>query len=200
MRRHRCAAAILWLAGLAGATASAAARDDGMSRPPASRLRFSNARIAEVFRVASERSPSFRTLVAAIEESPSVLVYLADGRCGTQEFRSCLHIVSTVAGRRYLWVDVSARRHMPDVIAQLAHELHHALEIAGHPDVVDATTLQELYREIGFESCRHSQGQCWETNGAKATERLVVSEVAQSGRGLFVSSARTAAAPPASAR
>lgn len=200
MRRHRCAAAILWIAGLAGATASAAAPDGSAPRPQASRLRFSNERIAEVFRVASERSPSFRTLVAAIEGSPSVLVYLEEGRCGSREFRSCLHIVSTVAGRRYLWVDVSARRHMPDVIAQLAHELHHALEIAGHPDVVDGATLQELYREIGFESCHHSQGRCWETDGAKATERLVVSEVARAPGGPFLSSARTAAAPQAAAR
>ena len=194
-------AAFAGLAGFAQGTADAA-QDDVLPRPPQSRVRFANERIADMFRVASARSESFRALVAAIDESPSVLVYLGEGegRCGTQEFRSCLHIVSTVAGRRYLWVHLSSRRHAPDVIAQIAHELHHALEIAGHPEVVNAATLRQLYRGIGFRSCRDDQAQCWETDAAKTTERTVVREVAQARRGAFVSFAKTAAAPPASAR
>ena len=53
----------------------------------------------------------------------------------------------------------------------VAHELHHALEIAGAPEVVDARSMARFYRTIGTSSSCGSR--CYETSRAVWTERQV---------------------------
>src|SRR5262245_35914000 len=56
-----------------------------------SHVRFSNERIAEMFRFAADRSATFRGLVRALEASGGI-VYLGEGKCMEGRLHSCVHV------------------------------------------------------------------------------------------------------------
>jgi hypothetical protein len=60
-----------------------------------------------------------------------------------------------------------------ELVAELAHELQHASEVAAHPDVIDGAALRAMYRAIGYQSCNAYGIECWETREAQAAERVV---------------------------
>ena len=141
-------------------------------------VRYLDDRIEEVASIVYAQSPAFRALVADLESS-DVVVYVERGRCMRGAVRSCLHIMTSRGGVRYMRVTLDSHRPLVVVVAQLAHELHHATEVADRPQVIDDRTLSSLYREIGFE-CRNRAGivgQCWETEAAIDREREVQQQV-----------------------
>ena len=139
-------------------------------------VRYLDHGIEEVASIAYTQSAVFRALVAVLESS-DVVVYVDRGRCMRGAVRSCLHIMTSRGGVRYLRVTLDPQRSLLVVVAQLAHELHHATEVANRPEVVDDKTLNSLYGEIGFECRDRVAGQCWETEAAKDSERLVQHQV-----------------------
>jgi len=139
-------------------------------------VRYLDERIGEVASIAYAQSAAFRALVAVLESS-DVVVYVDRGQCMRGAVRSCLHIMTSRGGVRYLHVTLDPHRSLAVVVAQLAHELHHATEVANRPEVVDDRTLSSLYGEIGFECRDRIIGQCWETEAAKDSERLVQQQV-----------------------
>jgi hypothetical protein len=151
----------------------------GDTGDPYRHVRTWNARIAEILGDAYNRSAAFRAVLDAIEASDSI-VYLEEGRCHRDAVRSCLLFVAARDGVRYLRIYVDPRQPKPEVIRQLAHELHHATEVAVRPEVVDAPTFRALYREIGFEACPRIGAECWETTAARELEWLVVREMERS--------------------
>ena len=64
----------------------------------------------------------------------------------------------------------------------IAHELQHAVEIAEHPDVVDARGVIELYRQLAFGRCRDGQSEECETKRALETEKTVLVELSRRQR------------------
>jgi hypothetical protein len=83
---------------------------------------------------------------------------------------ACLTFVSFAAGTRYLMVRVDRWGRAPwDRVAQLAHELQHAMEIAQAPEVQDAASLARLYRRIGWACGTRS----FESDQARITGNLV---------------------------
>lgn len=98
---------------------------------------------------ATERSPAFKALVDAVNAS-DVVVYVSLDMRLSERVRGQLQFIGSAGGRRYL--DVRVARHLDRRIemAALAHELQHAVEIAGAPEVVDSATLDRFYRRIGF--------------------------------------------------
>lgn len=148
-----------------------------LTASPMCHVRCGNARIAGVFAMTYVRSAAFREVINALESSDSY-VYLEEGRCRRGAVRSCLHLLCATNGVRYLRIDIDSRQPLMSVGGQIAHELQHATEIARRPDVVDADTLRNLYREIGFESCAPNLNEsCWETWEARATERTVLEQI-----------------------
>jgi hypothetical protein len=145
------------------------------ARAAAPHLRIDNDRILEVVRFALRRSPSFGHLVATLELLDPV-VYVDEGECKHRELRGCLQLVST-PGSRNLMVRIDPRQPIDAVVAQLAHELYHALEIAREPDVVDAASLRDFYSRIGERRCPHDPYECWESRAAVAFEALVMREI-----------------------
>ena len=139
-------------------------------------VRYLDLGIEEVASIAYTQSAAFRALVAVLESS-DVVVYVDRGRCMRGAVRSCLHIMTSRGGVRYLRVTLDPHRSLTIVVAQLAHELHHATEVANRPEVVDNRTLSSLYGEIGFECHDRIVSQCWETEAAKDSERLVQQQV-----------------------
>jgi hypothetical protein len=87
--------------------------------------------------------------VAALDRS-DVVVYVVCGRLPPQ-LSGQLTFVSTAGGRRYVLVRLRWDQGQHARIATLGHELQHALEIAEHPEIVDAVTMARAFRRFGFE-------------------------------------------------
>lgn len=135
-----------------------------------SRIRVGNSRIAEVFRFAHDRSGSFGDLVATLDALDTV-VYVEEGRCHHRELRACLVLMPTPGGR-HLLIRIDPRQQMRSVVAQLAHGLYHAVEIARTPGVIDEPSLRVFYETYGERACAAGED-CWETRAAVAFEALV---------------------------
>ena len=73
------------------------------------------------------------------------------------------------------------------LIATVAHELQHAVEIAEHPEVFDASAALTLYRQIAFGRCHERLSEECETTRALATEKQVLKELYSHTRGALTS-------------
>jgi len=168
-----------WMAGLVAAAvfqAPAARAADPTAAPTHIRI-VHQERIAEAFDLARNRSEAFRATVEAIESS-DVYALIEDGSCPGPLMRSCLHLlVSTSPNFRALRIRVDGRQTTHELVAELAHELRHASEVAAHPNVIDVAGLRAMYRAIGYRSCNAYGMECWETREAQATERLVREQI-----------------------
>src|SRR5262245_59934706 len=136
------------------------------------RIRYANGRISEAIQFAADRSPTFRTLVEAIDAS-SAVVFVVEGSCRDSTTPACVPMVRDSGGRA-LVVHVDTSQSTLDVVRQLAHELQHVAEIISRDDVA---SLHDLYSEIGYRSCAPGPEACWETDAARATEVRVRREV-----------------------
>jgi len=134
-----------------------------------------NVRIREVLSYAIERSPSFRDLLATLNLFDRV-VYVEEGPCRHREQRGCVQLMRTPGGRNLL-VHIDPRQPINAVVGQLAHELYHAMEIAREPNVVNPSSMRELYRRIGEHACFEDSDDCWETRAALAFEALVLRQL-----------------------
>jgi hypothetical protein len=188
---HSFQAAMLILVVLAAQGGSRClAQEAGQAPVPGSaqsRLRTDNQRISEALAYAIRQAPSFADLVTTLEASDRI-VYIEEGRCGRPNVRACLNLMSGHQAK-ILVVRLDSRQTIRCVVAQLAHELHHALEIAREPEVVDVQTLERLYERIGELSCSSGSDRCHETRAAQAFEALVTRQLS-SGSGLASLSGR----------
>jgi hypothetical protein len=87
-------------------------------------------------------------------------------------------LVAGSADVRFLRVSINARIASWDRIALLAHELQHALEIAGAPEVRDDEGVRQLYARIGYDGGPNR----YETAAARQVEWRVRAEVARHSR------------------
>ena len=84
-------------------------------------------------------------------------------------------LLAGVAGdQRYLRVQVRATLQRDLLIATIAHELRHALEVAGDRTVVDEKGFAALYRRIG-DAVQACAG--FDTEAARLTGRRVRDEL-----------------------
>lgn len=86
----------------------------------------------------------------------NVIVYVVDGiRNDSSEPSASLRFISCAGGVRYLLIKIDRWLAAPWVrIAELGHELQHAVEVARAPDVRDGKGLARLYLRIGWEGER----------------------------------------------
>ena len=158
------------------ASASFGAAVDGSSPP---RVRSTSAQILELIREGRERSSTFNVLVEAIDRSNGI-VYVEFGFCAFGHLNGCLlPYVGSVQGERYMRVIVTPDRNQrshDQLLALIAHELRHALEVVDHPEVVDATTLEAMFRKIGVPA-RSVRG--YETEAARAAGEAVLRELSE---------------------
>lgn len=129
------------------------------------RLRPADARSRAALNEGLRRSGIVRHLVATIERG-DVFVYIrmnprmADGLAGALTF------VAESGDVRYLRIELSPAFNTDQVIAALAHELHHVVEVSEHPEVRSERTLQALYQRIGHVSRTTARVSGWETQAA----------------------------------
>jgi hypothetical protein len=115
---------------------------------PDSRVRARDARASTALLDGVRRSRTFAGLVAGLERS-NVITYieLVPGLPPTTEGR--LMLASSGKSQRYVRIQVQAFRSPDHIISVIGHELQHALEIAGAPDVYDQSTMRKFYERIG---------------------------------------------------
>jgi len=140
-------------------------------------LRADNERIADALRLMLAGSPTFARMAGRIAES-DVIVYLTIGRC-PRPVRSCLRLMGAGGGHRYVRITVSVAERLDVVVAQVAHELQHAVEIADAAEVSTARQVAALYRVIGYQT---ALADTFETDNAIAMEKRVVRELRAAAR------------------
>ena len=96
----------------------------------------------------SERSATFRRLVATIDASDGI-VYVEPGTC-RHGVRACLTLTVKVAGpNRILRIAVDTHRDHGELLAAIGHELQHAVEALSDPHVTDYHTMYSFFEHIG---------------------------------------------------
>jgi hypothetical protein len=137
------------------------------------RVRSTNARIMKLLSDGVRRSRTFADLVTRIHET-DVIVYIEQTYSLPPDMAGRILLQTVAGGQRYLRVQVRATLHGDPTIAVIAHELRHALEVAGDSQVRDDAGLVTLYRRIGHISYG-TRG--YDTDAADATGRQVRDEL-----------------------
>jgi hypothetical protein len=137
------------------------------------RVRSSSTRVSKLLDEGVRRSRTFADLVTRIH-STNVIVYV-EASFGLPVEMAGRIVLQTVAGnQRYLRVQVRATLQGDQMIAVIAHELRHALEVADDASVVNDAGLTALYRRIGHIS-NGTQG--FDTDAAQDAGRRVRDEL-----------------------
>lgn len=124
------------------------------------RVRTEDPVLSSLIRQAQDRSPTFRRMVDAIQASDGI-VYVKGDRC-RHGVQSCLVFWMGHAGtNRILRVNVAGDKTDIEMMASIAHELRHALEVLDEPSVRTGAGMYSLYlRNRAF------RGQTFETRAA----------------------------------
>ncbi|MBI2221921.1 MAG: hypothetical protein HYU53_12030 [Acidobacteria bacterium] len=135
-------------------------------------IRTSTPFLAELIADTRAHSQTFAEMFDRVERS-DVIVYFEPSQRADSGLRGCVHFMGTAGRYRYIRAQIKTLMNRFDVVASLAHELQHAIEIADHPEVRSEESLAELYRRIGSER----EWRMFETDRAQTTGRAVRAEV-----------------------
>ena len=127
------------------------------------------------------RSTTFRALMDEIHQA-NVVVVIQFGLCAKGRVRSCVSHVEGDSRQRHIAVKVNTGTTDDRLIATIAHELHHALEIAREPGVTNSDQALALYRRIAVGRCGQGLDERCETDGAMQIEARVNDELARRSR------------------
>ena len=145
------------------ATTALAANPDETWRE--ARLRPQDARLADLLRAGVARSATFRALVNRLE-SGNVIVYLSLSQTLRSNLAGKLTWMTKAGNFRYLKATLNLEQTADQMIATLAHELQHALEVSADLDVTDQRSMLALYKRIGRPSYS-GLVEAWETQAAQ---------------------------------
>lgn len=146
--------------------------------PPLVRVKPVDTEMRRLVTDGYQRSATFRALIAEIHQT-NVIVAIQFGLCANGRVRSCVTNVDGDERQRHVRIKVNTRTTDDRLIATVAHELQHALEIAREPQVWNAQQALALYRRIGIGKCREGLSERCETQAALEIERSVNDELAQ---------------------
>jgi hypothetical protein len=129
------------------------------------RVRMTDARLSLLLQNGMMRSPTLKAIVDRIEAG-NVIVYVSLTPLMRSHLAGKLTWMSRAGNYRYLRAQISTDLNPDQMIATMAHELQHALEVSEDPDVIDQRSLTELYKRIGRQSRTSIVGE-WETAAAQ---------------------------------
>jgi len=139
------------------------------------RLRPQDARIAQVLQEGPARSATFRALVNRIEAG-NVIVYIGFSPILKSNLSGSLTWMTRAGDFRYVRASIRTDLTFDQLIATVAHELQHAVEVVEDESVTDERSLTALYKRIGHPS--GSAGRAgWETAEAQRTSTQVRREL-----------------------
>jgi hypothetical protein len=139
------------------------------------RLRPQDARSTQVLKEGAARSATFRALVNRIEAS-NVIVYIAVNPIMKSTLSGALTWMTRAGEYRYVRASMSNELTFDQMIASVAHELQHAVEVIEDESVVDERSLVAMYKRIGKPS-RAAGPSGWETAAAQRTGTQVRREL-----------------------
>ncbi len=142
------------------------------------RVRALDASLLDLLIAGYQASPTIRDLVDRLDRS-DVIVHLERLTSPAPGIGGTLRFVGRAGGFRYVRIAIDTSRK-PHALALLAHELQHALEVAGDPHAVDEASFEALYRRIGRLCRRRTTRVEFDTAAAQAVTQQVLDEV--SGR------------------
>ena len=146
-------------------TPSAIKSADDLLAASSRRIRSSERRITKLLSDGVRRSTTFANLVSRLHDT-DLIVYVESSHQLAPDTVGRILLQGVAGGQRYLRVQVRALLQGDQIIAILGHELHHALEVAEDPSVVDEASLKLLYQRIGHIT-HGTQG--FDTHGARLT-------------------------------
>ena len=132
---------------------------------PVPHLRPETATLRALTAQGAARSPLVHELIDRLDGT-DVVVYVRHRTFGSVLLDGRIGILSAAGGRRYLVIELACDRSELVQMATLGHELHHALEIAAEPSIVDSRTLALFYGRIGIRSHPMGHAQTFETQAA----------------------------------
>ena len=146
--------------------------------PSRHRVRAADRALAELIEKGYERSQTFRQLVEAIEQSDAMVV-VQYGFCRFRmTVRACISNVTTDHVYRHIRIKIDSSDQEFALIARIAHELQHALEIIADPAARDTDSVLAMYRRIGNGECGKGLSDRCDTEAARSIERIVRKEIA----------------------
>jgi hypothetical protein len=140
--------------------------------PPDARVRGVDGEARRILQRAAEASPTIVRMLADLESS-DLIVGVETARLA-RFLRGEVRVIAATAAVRYLRVRLNVPNGEKDLVAVLGHELRHALEIAGMPDVRDEAGLARAYQRIGTKG--RGDGY-YETETALEAGRTVAKEL-----------------------
>ncbi len=161
------ALAICFALSVAAAIPSASAGED----PTQLRIRPLTAYALDLVQMARARSPTIRELLDQLQSSD--LVVYVDFRAFIDTRKARTVLLNAAGGNRSLLIAINPRNTEDDRIELLGHELEHAIEIAGAPEVIDSKSLARFYAEHGHPS----KGGGFETHEANQAQAAVHHEI-----------------------
>ena len=115
------------------------------------RIRPQDPRLVELIREGLARSATFRDLVRRLE-SGNLIVYVTLSPNMRASLAGKLTWMSKSGAYRYMRATINTEQSSSQMIATLAHELQHALEVGAEESVIDQRSLAGLYKRIGRPS------------------------------------------------
>ncbi|HUQ86110.1 MAG TPA: hypothetical protein VM096_01045 [Vicinamibacterales bacterium] len=139
------------------------------------RIRPQDPRLNLVLQEGTSRSETFRALVNRIEAS-NVIVYVAGNPLMRSSLSGALTWMTGAGNYRYVRASISIEQPFDQMIASVAHELQHVVEVIEDESVTDEKSLTALYKRIGQPS-RAAGPLGWETIAAQRTGTQVRREL-----------------------
>jgi len=168
-------------AGTALATASfvmiaAAGIQGGEATAFAPHIRSAARPLVDLVAEGADRSATFRSLVERLDAS-NLVVYLEYALLRRYGLAGQLTFISAAGGRRYVRVQIDWHQPRSLQLAVLGHELQHAVEIAGSPEVNDISSMARYYARVGIDRSVGGGGRRFDTHTAIDTGRRVYREL-----------------------
>jgi hypothetical protein len=144
----------------------------GPREPEYPHVRSTEPRIARLIDEAARRSQTFARLYTRLQET-DVILFVEPARDLKTSLSGRLIFLEATPVARYLRADVRADLPRTDLIATIAHEMQHALEIGDAALVRDESGMALFYRAIGH----HDHDDVFDTEVARNIARQVRREL-----------------------
>jgi hypothetical protein len=142
-------------------------------RSPERHVRSTQPRTEQLLELGSRRSPTFADLRATLEAS-DVIVYVQTVPDLRPTLDGRLVFLTSTGRHRYLRIDVRNSLTLNDLLSAIAHELQHAVEIAGAVDVRDASSMGSFFERIGVSRSARTR---FDTRAAREAGARVKAEL-----------------------
>ena len=156
-------------------SAAPAAQDDQLRL---TRLKPADAEMRRLVLDGYSRSAVFAELVDELQLSNAIVV-VQFGSCANGRIRSCVSNVDGDLRQRHIRIKVNTRTTDDRLIARIAHELQHAIEIVREPSAFNAKQTLALYRRLATGKCREGLSDACETDAALRAEARVNHELSR---------------------